>query len=230
MFDFSGTLMRIEPAADWLRAVLSEVGVAATDAEVEEYAARLERCGAQPGGADPAALPPRLNRLWDERDLSARTHRTTYTALAREANLPWGVAVDDALYARHMRPEAWHCYADTTEVLGELRRRGVPVAVVSNIGWDLRPVLGAHGISETVQEFVLSYEHGMRKPDPELFRTACEALGLAPEKVLMVGDDRRADTGALAIGCAVHLVDHLPVHARPASLRPVLDLVRQGPG
>ncbi|WP_234003880.1 HAD family hydrolase [Nocardiopsis sp. SBT366] len=228
MFDFSGTLMRIEPVTDWLRAVLTDVGIAATDAEIEEYAARLDRCGAQPGGSDPTALPSRLSRLWQERDLSASAHRATYTALAREANLPWGRAVYDALYTRHMTPDAWRPYPDTSEVLDELHGRGIPVAVVSNIGWDLRPVLKAHGIAEPVKEFVLSYEHGLRKPDPELFRIACDALGLAPEVVLMVGDDRHADTGALALGCPVHLVDHLPVHARPASLRPVLDLVRQG--
>ncbi|GAB3444956.1 HAD-IA family hydrolase [Streptomonospora sediminis] len=225
MFDFSGTLMRIEPAADWLRAALAEAGITATDSETAEYAARLERCGAQPGGAPPPAVPARLDRLWHERDLSARAHRAAYTALARQAGLPWGQAVFGALYARHTAPAAWRPYPDTAAVLGELHRRGVPVAVVSNIGWDLRPVLRAHGLAELVQAFVLSCEHGLQKPDPRLFRTACDSLGLAPERVLMVGDDRNADTGALALGCPVHLVDHLPVHARPAGLRPVLDLV-----
>ncbi|CAL9550287.1 HAD family hydrolase [Streptomyces sp. enrichment culture] len=228
MFDFSGTLMRIEPAADWLRAVLTDTGTAATEAEVEEYAARLERCGAQPGGASPRALPSRLAGLWQERDLSAARHRAAYAALARQADLPWGRTVYDALYARHMTPAAWRPYPDTAEVLTELRGRDVPVAVVSNIGWDLRPVLRAHGLADLVNAFVLSYEHGVQKPDPALFRTACQALGLPPEQVVMVGDDRHADTGALALGCPVHLVDHLPVYARPAGLRPVLDLIRKG--
>jgi hypothetical protein len=43
----------------------------------------------------------------------------------------------------------------------------------------------------------------------------------------MVGDDRRADGGAAAIGCAVHFVDHLPVDLRPDGLRPVLALLDQ---
>ena len=41
----------------------------------------------------------------------------------------------------------------------------------------------------------------------------------------MVGDDRRADGGAAALGCGVHFVDHLPAAERPDGLRPVLDLV-----
>jgi hypothetical protein len=41
----------------------------------------------------------------------------------------------------------------------------------------------------------------------------------------MVGDDRRADGGAAALGCAVHFVEHLPVERRPDGLRPVLELL-----
>jgi putative hydrolase of the HAD superfamily len=44
----------------------------------------------------------------------------------------------------------------------------------------------------------------------------------------MVGDDRVADAGAAALGCPVHLVDHLPVDRRPNALRAVLDLVQEG--
>jgi putative hydrolase of the HAD superfamily len=99
------------------------------------------------------------------------------------------------------------------------------VGVVSNIGWDLRPVFRAHGLDPYVDAYVLSYEHGIQKPDPRLFKTACTALGVEPRDVLMVGDDRRADGGAAALGCGVHFVDHLPAAQRPDALRPVLDLV-----
>jgi putative hydrolase of the HAD superfamily len=131
----------------------------------------------------------------------------------------------DALYDRHMLPAAWGPYPDATEVLGTLRERGVAVGVVSNIGWDLRPVFREHGLDPYVGAYVLSYEHGVQKPDARLFATACDALGIAPEDTLMVGDDRRADGGAAALGCAVHFVDHLPAARRPEGLRPVLDLV-----
>ncbi|MER8079632.1 HAD-IA family hydrolase [Streptomyces griseoluteus] len=74
--------------------------------------------------------------------------------------------------------------------------------------------------------YVLSYEHGVGKPDPRLFAAACAELGVAPEHTLMVGDSRTADGGAAALGCQVHFVDHLPVRDRPDALLPVLDLVQ----
>lgn len=229
LFDFSGTLLRVEPVTRWLGAVLERAGITLSAAEFTGYAAGLEEAGALPGGASPRSLPPELAGLWAERDRSASLHREAYTALARRVPPPGaGLAgarheeLCTALYERHMTPEAWQPYPDAARVLGELRRRGVPVGVVSNIGWDLRPVFRAHRLDGEVREYVLSFEHGVQKPDPQLFRTACERLGFAPREVLMVGDDARADGGAADIGCAVQLVDHLPVERRPDGLGAVL--------
>ncbi|CAM5427097.1 HAD hydrolase-like protein [Streptomyces californicus] len=118
-----------------------------------------------------------------------------------------------------MRPEAWQPYPDAKEVLEGLRRAGIAIGVVSNIGWDLRPVFRAHGLDPLVDAYVLSYEHGLQKPAAGLFRIACSLIGRDPADVVMVGDDRRADGGAAAIGCEVRFVDHLPVSERAAGLR-----------
>lgn len=224
LFDFSGTLFRIESPESWLRAVLDESGLTLGEPESAAAAHALEEAGALPGGAPPARIPDELAGLWRERDRSAELHRAAFTGLSRQVPLP-DPALHDALYDRHMTPAAWTPYPDTVEVLRTLRARGIGVGVVSNIGWDLRPVFRAHGLDAYVDTYVLSYEHGIQKPDPRLFAAACAALGTEPEDVVMVGDDRRADGGATALGCRVHFVDHLPVAERPDALRPVLGLV-----
>jgi putative hydrolase of the HAD superfamily len=225
LFDFSGTLFRIESSESWLRAVLADAEVSLAETELLRAARALESVGAQPGGA-PATqpVPDELASVWAVRDKSAELHRAAYTGLARHVPLP-GPALHDALYDRHMTPAAWSPYPDAAEVLRTLRERGIGVGVVSNIGWDPRPVFRAHGLDPYIDTYVLSYEHGIQKPDPRLFETACTALDVDPREVLMVGDDRRADGGAAALGCAVHFVDHLPAARRPDGLRPVLDLV-----
>ncbi|WKV75750.1 HAD-IA family hydrolase [Streptomyces sp. PCS3-D2] len=226
MFDFSGTLLRIESTEDWLGAGLAATGVRLSDEEFRETAGRLAEYGALPGGRAPRKVPADLEALWHERDVSARRHRAAYQGLALAAGLPEPAAeLARALYDRHMSPAAWRPYPDTAPTLRELRRRGIAVAVVSNIGWDLRPVFRAHGLDGLVDVYVLSYELGVQKPDPLIFRTACDGLGLPPSKVLMVGDDRTADGGAAALGCPVHFVEHLPVERRPHGLAPLLDLL-----
>ncbi|MBW8699224.1 (S)-2-haloacid dehalogenase 4A [Streptomyces sp. MBT84] len=225
LFDFSGTLFRIESTESWLRAVLAEAGAALPETEVVRAAERLEAAGALAGGAPPEdPLPADLAALWAVRDRSAEEHRAAYTGLSLRVPLP-DPGLHDALYDRHMTPAAWRPYPDTVEVLAALRERGVAIGVVSNIGWDLRPVFREHGVDHYVDAYVLSYEHGVQKPDTRLFALACDALGVAPEDTLMVGDSRHADGGAADLGCAVHFVDHRPVAERPDGLRPVLGLI-----
>ncbi|WP_327365879.1 HAD family hydrolase [Streptomyces sp. NBC_01217] len=223
LFDFSGTLFRIEPVRSWLRAVLAEREVTVNQSDFERYARELAAAGALPGGPHPKEVPDRLASVWATRDKSAELHREAYTGLARQVALP-DSGMYDALYERHRSPAAWRPYPDAAEVLGALRDSGIRVGVVSNIGWDLRPVFRAHGLDALVDAYVLSYEHGVQKPDPRLFRTACTLLGQDPADVVMVGDEPRADGGAAALGCDVRFVRHLPVEERPDGLR-VLGLV-----
>ncbi|MGW7424535.1 HAD family hydrolase [Streptomyces sp. NPDC054813] len=228
LFDFSGTLFRVESTESWLRAVLAESGAESraqlAGPELAAAARALEVAGAQPGGANPVELPAELAGVWAVRDESAEQHRAAYTGLSRRVPLP-DPALHEALYERHMTPDAWTPYPDAAEVLRTLRRQGIAVGVVSNIGWDLRPVFRAHGLDAYVDAYVLSYEHGVQKPDARLFTVALEALGATPAETLMVGDSRPADGGAAALGCRVHFVDHLPVAERPDALLPVLGLV-----
>lgn len=229
LFDFSGTLFRIESTESWLRAVLRSSNVSMTEDETRRAAADLAAAGALPGGSTPQRMPDELADAWEIRDRDASLHRAVYTGLSRQVDLP-DPALHDALYDRHRTPDAWQPYPDAERVLAALRDRGVAVGVVSNIGWDLRPVLRAHGLDRYVDAYVLSYEHGIQKPDSRIFALACEKLGRAPGEVLMVGDDRRADGGAAQIGCQVCFVDHLPVSERPDGLLPVLDLTGSGAG
>ncbi|MFB6878893.1 HAD family hydrolase [Streptomyces sp. NPDC056323] len=218
LFDFSGTLFRIESVRSWLRAVLAEQGVTVGEAEFERYAGELEAAGALPGGPPPRHVPARLAAAYATRDESAEIHREAYTGLARQVALP-DPGLYDALYERHRTPAAWEPYPDAAEVLGALHDSGIRIGVVSNIGWDLRPVFRAHGLDPLIDTYVLSYEHGVQKPDSRLFHIACTNLGLDPADVVMVGDDRNADGGAAALGCDVRFVCHLPVAERPDGLR-----------
>ena len=217
IFDFSGTLFRCEDGPSWVRAALAQVRVAASDAEVDAAAARLAASGGQPGARTSFAVPAHIAGLWERRDLSAAAHRAAYTALIEAAGLPWR-GITDALYERHAAPQAWHPYPDTVAALELLAARAIPVAVLSNIGWDLRSVFRHHGVDHLVADYVLSFEQNVAKPDPRIFATACDLLGSDPADVLMVGDDPAADGGATSIGCEFREVPHLPVDDRPQAL------------
>ena len=66
---------------------------------------------------------------------------------------------------------------------------------------------GGLGIADHFDQVVYSAEAGFEKPHPGIFESALARLGLEPEEVLHVGDDRRRDVeGAHGVGMyAVHL-------------------------
>jgi HAD superfamily hydrolase (TIGR01509 family) len=200
LFDFHGTLAQVEDPVAWVRAAAAACGRELADAAATILADRLVTAG-RAGGPVPHRVPPHLAEVYADRDLYEYAHRAAYTGLA--ATVDEDLA--EALYERILRPEGWVAYEHTVAVLAELRARDVPVAVISNIGFDIRPITEALGFHKYVDAYVLSYELGRCKPDPAIFRFGCDSLGIDPERALMVGDTP-ADAAAVAIGCRAYLV------------------------
>ncbi|GAB5603369.1 HAD family hydrolase [Thermus sp. FJN-A] len=103
------------------------------------------------------------------------------------------------------------------EALKALARK-YPLAIVSDTGMTpgrlLREHLKRQGL-DVFQAYSFSDETGYVKPRPEAFRVALEALGVAPEEALHVGDLPQTDIkGAFATGYpfAVQYVGHREVN------------------
>lgn len=214
LFDFSGTLFRLEEDDSWFAGM--HVDEQAVDGHVQ---AELMRRLTAPTGRS-VDMPPDAYHAWVNRDLAPHLHREAYLHVLRESGLQDDHA--QSLYDRVISPSSWTPYPDTADVLAGLRARGVKTAVVSNIAFDLRPAFRSIGAEAHVDEFVLSFEVGAVKPNPEIFQTALTRLGVDAKHALMVGDSEEADGGAETIGCAFALVDPLPTSERPDGLRGAL--------
>ncbi|OBA84722.1 haloacid dehalogenase [Mycobacteriaceae bacterium 1482268.1] len=214
MFDYSGTLFRLEGDDSWFE------GMQVDEREVDGHVqAELMRRLTAPTGRS-VEMTPAAYETWVNRDLEPHLHREAYLHVLRESGLPGHHA--EALYARVIDPASWTPYPDTAEVLHALHRDGIKTAVVSNIAFDVRPAFQAIGVADVIDEFVLSFEVGAIKPSPAIFQTTLTRLGVAAEYALMVGDSEEADGGARALGCGFALVDPLPTAQRPAALRNAL--------
>jgi putative hydrolase of the HAD superfamily len=106
------------------------------------------------------------------------------------------------------------------ELLRELRRRGVPTALISMCAPDTPAMWRASPLGGLVDVEVFSCEVALRKPDPEIYRLACERLGVEPSDCLYVGDGAyRELTGASAVGMHAVLIRD-PADADVEALRP----------
>ncbi len=93
---------------------------------------------------------------------------------------------------------------DAARVLGWLGERGIKRGVCSNAPFPpemMRRQVRSNGIADLVDAIVFSSETGRRKPAPDLYLAALEAIGTAPQQTLFVGDRVREDyEGPRAVG------------------------------
>jgi putative hydrolase of the HAD superfamily len=196
---------------------------------LHDAAARLGR------SLDPAAVSGVWQRVLDRsstaeelakgRDLSTDRHRAVWTELYTAAgceDLAPGLAA--GLYELTVAAESWEAFPDTVPTLEAVRSRGLRVAVVSDTGFDLRPAMDRLGLTPYLDAVVMSYEQGVCKPAAAVFRTACDRLGVRPERTLMVGDNPLTDAGAVTAGLYAFLLPAAP-KTGPRGLEHVLSLL-----
>ncbi|HEX4221088.1 MAG TPA: HAD family hydrolase [Pseudonocardiaceae bacterium] len=213
LLDFSGTLFRLEINENWQPAA----DVDPLQVEEQEKILRALTAPVLPDFELPAAL----RADWDRRDIEPDVHRRVNIAVLQAVGIADAV-IAEAFYERLLDPTSWQPYPDTRAALERLRGARIPIAVVSNIAWDIRRVFDRFGLTDLVDEFVMSYVEGVVKPDPKIFQTACERIGVPPADTLMIGDSTEADGAATTIGCTFALVPPLPTTERPSALLDVL--------
>ncbi|WP_370969159.1 HAD family hydrolase [Amycolatopsis sp. cg9] len=212
LFDFSGTLFRLEQDETWLADLTDHTG---SPLDIEAQTELMRRMTAPVGQV--VELDAEHQHAWQHRDRDPALHRKVYLEVLGKSGVPQrDEAV--ALYERLIDPSQWTPYPDTEAALKAASERGLKVGVLSNIAFDIRPAFTARGWDAYVDEFVLSFEVGAVKPELEIFRKAVGGLGVPATETLMVGDSEEADGGARALGCEFALVDPLPTAERPDAL------------
>ena len=113
-----------------------------------------------------------------------------------------------ALYDHFALPASWRWEREAAEVFRALAEMGYQVGIASNFDHRLRGLVGGSGGLPGVQHLVISSEVGWKKPARQFFARLCEGVRLAPEQVLIVGDDPDNDfAGARAAGLPALLFD-----------------------
>jgi HAD superfamily hydrolase (TIGR01549 family) len=101
-------------------------------------------------------------------------------------------------------------FPDVMPELEKLRHK-YKVGLVSNTDcFTMKPFFEA-GHKKHFDIIAFSYETGMLKPDPDLFRLVLDKLGVKPEEAVMVGDNLHDDVqAALSVGMHAILIKRDP--------------------
>jgi putative hydrolase of the HAD superfamily len=186
------------------------------------------------GALDFAAFDPvfraadaALARLPEVRTLGFRATVEAQARLLAE-RLPDGRRVPAEAVAAQFHADALRTLERNRPVVERLAAR-YPLAIVSNFTGNLRPCLEELGLAPLFAALSDSALLGAAKPDPRIFLSTLAALGAAPERAWMVGDNFDADIrGAAALGlrtCWVAPPDR-PAPAGPGTPVPTARIAR----
>lgn len=223
LFDYGRTLVTFEYPTDELIGVL------------RDFRPRIERAlGVRPPEAE-AILHNVLMPL-EEFVSSQSEDEVDYMDVYRSTWERAGLRLPDALLHEILDAEQ-RCWdrsvrldPEACDILEWLGGRGIRRGLCSNAPFPpamMRRQIEANGIAKMMDAIVFSSELGKRKPAPELYLAALDALGTAPEKTLFVGDRAREDyEGPRALGMqAVVFTAH--AEDRPPQGVPTISSLRQ---
>jgi phosphoglycolate phosphatase len=125
------------------------------------------------------------------------------------------------------------------EGLEQFRAAGFPLACVTNkAGAFTQPLLERMGLAPFFVQTIAGDTLPRKKPDPQQLLHACTHFGVAPARMLMIGDSVNDVQAARAAGCPVFCVPYgynegqavqsLDVDAIVAALTDCIPLIKKG--
>jgi putative hydrolase of the HAD superfamily len=168
----------------------------------EEVALEGTRAGLAALAHDGLPGPDAIGAYFDERraELSPEhsEDEVDYVAIVRGcfSDLGCELGDDDIRLYIQAAADVWlgryhFVHSASHALLDSLRGRGLKLGLVSNTAnplWVLSPILEQQGLLERLDAISLSSDVGKRKPHPEIFRRALDALEVTPEQAVFVGD------------------------------------------
>jgi putative hydrolase of the HAD superfamily len=196
------------------------------DTSAYQEAARLVAEGvARERGIDPAALLDayiaQAQAFWKKLSVEHLTAGIIDTRAQLWADALHAAGIDDITLAQRCAADYTRFRADVLELspgalecIEALRARGCKLGIVTNgFAETHHEKIARLGLTPLFDALFIADEMGMVKPDPAVFRHACDVLGSVPERTAMVGDRYDRDiTGAKHSGLFTVLID---VHAIP---------------
>lgn len=104
-------------------------------------------------------------------------------------NAPAAETLYQSLWDHFARSENWRSEAELQELTTALTRQGYQLGVASNFDSRLRAMSGKLLPAPLREQLFISAEIGWRKPAVPFYRHVERTLQLAPQEILLVGDD-----------------------------------------
>ena len=200
-FDVGDTLIRAHPSwAGVYREGLAQFGIEASEKDLERALLEETKAGAWWNIEDP--FEPTEENSYE------RIKAFDLAVLARIGLVDIDDAAVRSIEGAFGRRSAWYVYPDVMPALDALRDADFRMGVISNFVWGGPELIHDLELARHFDALTVSARVGFQKPHEGIFRHALDALGVAPERAIHIGDSYRADVfGARRVGMNAVLID-----------------------
>jgi putative hydrolase of the HAD superfamily len=87
---------------------------------------------------------------------------------------------------------------DALETLARIRNNGYKISLLSNCSIEIPIVWPETAFADLVDSAIFSSRERLKKPDPRIYRLACDRLGMKPEDCLYIADGENYELAAAA--------------------------------
>jgi len=223
-FDATGTLIETsENVGDVYRRAALDYGVDLPAWRLEDAFRRIVG-GAPPRGTEGNSMSARRSgevNWWSERV------RETFQATDSTARFEDFRGFAKTLFDHYRSADAWRLRPGTSEMLCEMRRRNLPLAIVSNFDHRLPEILKGIEIANFFEFVAIPSKIGQAKPDAPPFEAVAARLDVPLTELVYVGDDSKESLRAIeALGLqVVDMRDVEDLKTLPDRLGPTATLV-----
>jgi len=145
---------------------------------------------AQDLGLAPEIFLPDWRKTEEDRATGKRTFEEVMEMLMRQHGI-YTPETHSRVVKRRIAVQAdcfFHLHPQILPMLGELKKRGIRVGLITNCFSEEAKLIRKSELFPFFDGPCLSWEAGIRKPDPAIFHACLEKLGASAEKCLYVGD------------------------------------------
>lgn len=141
-------------------------------------------------GADPAAFRKEWHSIEDDRSIGKYSIEEGLEIVLKRMGLYSEELVKMAAGKRRQAlGDTFSAIPDETfMMLDSLKEKGIKIGLITNTFSDERDIIRESPLFKYFDVALISYEQGICKPDPELYKRMTDKLNVKPDECLYVGD------------------------------------------
>jgi putative hydrolase of the HAD superfamily len=157
----------------------------------------------QVAGLTADELFPAYDRYRHDLDRGSLSIVEYWNRIGSDLGVEWSLAQIQELWAIDFR--SWISIdLGSAEIIRDLADGGTRIAILSNAGYDFGSPLRFSPIGRLFERVFISAEMDALKPDPAIYLTVAEDLGITPAEMVFIDNKRENTDGAATLGITVH--------------------------